>query len=159
MKKQMNIKKIDNELYLEECLYVIHEAFKKRDKELGFEPTGDTNLKYEELLEMYKKNKIYGYFINEKIVAFLSIDIRENEIKLKDIVVLPKYQKLGIGTKLIDYTKEIAKRNNKNKIILAFYYDNKKLMTWYEKNNFKLYKTYLYPNTDKEIGYMECIIK
>lgn len=159
MNKSLNgIFKIDDISYFNECLDVIHISFKNRDEKLGFGPTGHSILSYNDFVKMYENGiQMYGYFLDNKIVGFVSFDIRDNEIKIKDIVVLPKYQNMGLGKKLLDYVKNFAFENSKSRIILSFYYDNKKLLSWYESNGFRLYDTVVYPNSDKKIGKMEYI--
>lgn len=159
MDKSLNgIYKIEDISYLNECLDVIHISFKNRDEKLGFGPTGHSILSYNDFVKMYENGvQMYGYFLDDRIVGFVSFDIRNNEIKIKDIVVLPKYQNMGLGKKLLDFVKNCAFENSKSRIILSFYYDNKELLSWYESNGFILYDTVVYPNSDKKIGKMKYI--
>lgn len=139
---------------------VIHISYKKRDEELGLESNSHShsNLSYDDFKKMYDSGiQMYGYYLEEKPIAFLSLDIREEEIKIKDIVVLPEYQNIGLGTSLLDFVKKSTKDNYKKKIILGMIYDNEKLRLWYEKNGFNIIEIVKYPNTNSKIAYMEYI--
>lgn len=83
---------------------------------------------------------------------------RAEELRIKDIVVLPEYQSSGIGTELLNFAKEQAIKNNKSKIILGMIYANEKLRIWYEKYGFKIKEIITYPSTGK-VAKMEYILK
>jgi len=61
-------------------------------------------LTLEELLEDFKRMTFYVYKLEGRIVAVSALEI-ENETtgKLRWVYVLPKYQRKGIGTSLINY--------------------------------------------------------
>lgn len=46
---------------------------------------------------------IYGYYIDENLIAFLHIEKSYDEIDIINIVVKEEYQQKKIGTKLLDY--------------------------------------------------------
>ena len=52
---------------------------------------------------------------------------------IEDIVIDKNYRKMGLGSKMINKLKKIAKDNNCYKIILNC---NEKLITYYEKYGF-----------------------
>ncbi|MBR1416910.1 MAG: GNAT family N-acetyltransferase [Bacilli bacterium] len=47
--------------------------------------------------------KIYGYYINNELIAFIHIQIMIDEADIVNIIVDKKYRRNGIATKLIDY--------------------------------------------------------
>lgn len=163
MKDFENIKIIKDYDALNICLKVIHESYKKRDKDLeldNYDNFRHSYITYEKLKDLFDSGiKMYGHYLNEKLVAFLALDIRKDEIKIKDIVVLPEYQNKGIGTILLDFVKNTAIEYNKKKIILGMIYDNEKLKQWYEKYGFTTTEIVKYPNSTYEVGYMEYIVK
>ena len=153
---QNNIIKITSIDELSECLNVIHKAYEYRDKEMNLkiDEHRHTYMTMDELKNMYKDGiKMYKYCYSNKIIAFLSLKINFDSIKIKDIVVLPEYQNNGVGKELLDFSKIYAIENQKDKIILGFIYNNTKLKTWYEKNGFVLTETKEFPNN--KVGYME----
>ena len=118
-----------------------------------------SNMTYEELKERFDNGiKMYGYYNEEKLIAYLSLEEKEDEIKIRDIVVLPEYQNKGIGRILLDWTKEKTIKSKKSKLILRFIYDNKKLKEWYEKYGFSVTEILEFPGTGK-VGQMEYKIK
>lgn len=160
MNKDGILRKISSSDKLNECLEVIHITYKKRDEDLGLKTNNHTHssLSYDDFKKMYDNGiQMYGYYLEEKLVAFLSLDIKE-EIKIKDIVVLPEYQNMGLGTSLLDFVKESTKDNHKKKIKLGMIYENEELRLWYEKNGFSITEVIKYPNSDYETAHMEYVI-
>jgi GNAT superfamily N-acetyltransferase len=69
--------------------------------------------------------------------------------------VLPTYQKHGIGTFLINFTKEYSRKCGCEKLRLGMINDNLVLKEWYEKNGFSTYCLKQYDNAPFVAGYME----
>lgn len=156
------IKEINNENMLKECLEMILKTYQDRDKKLNLSQENNKRhsaMTYDQLKQMYDEGiKIYGYYEEEKIIALISLENRAEELKIKDIVVLPEYQSKGIGTKLLNLAKDQAIKNNKSKIILGMIYANEQLRKWYESYGFKIKEIVEYPSTGK-VAKMEYIIK
>lgn len=156
------IKEITNYDELKKSLEIIIRTYKDRDEKMNLSNENNhrhSNMTYEELKERFDNGiKMYGYYSEEKIIAYLSLEEKENEIKIRDIVVLPEYQNKGIGRTLLDWAKEQTIKSNKSKLILRFIYDNKKLKEWYEKYGFNVTEILEFPGTGK-VGQMEYIIK
>jgi len=132
-------------------------------KELKYDKRKPTEIVYIDKLEddiVRRDFTINSVCMNkeEKIIAFISLEHRVKELKIKDIAVLPEYQSSGIGTELLNFAKEQAIKNNKSKIILGMIYANEKLRIWYEKYGFKIKEIITYPSTG-EVAKMEYIIK
>lgn len=160
--KNRALKEITNYDELKKCLEIIIKTYKDRDEKLNLSKENNMRhsaMTFEQLKEMYDDGiKMYGYFEEEKIIAFISLEHRAEELKIKDIVVLPEYQSSGIGTELLNFAKEQAIKNNKAKIILGMIYANEQLRIWYEKYGFKINEIITYPSTE-EVAKMEYIIK
>lgn len=156
------IKEITNYDELKESLEIIIKTYKDRDEKMNLSNENNhrhSNMTYEELKERFDNGiKMYGYYNEEKLIAYLSLEEKEDEIKIRDIVVLPEYQNKGIGRILLDWAKEQTIKSKKSKLILRFIYDNKKLKEWYEKYGFSVTKILEFPGTGK-VGQMEYIIK
>lgn len=159
---EIEIKEITNYDELKKSLEIIIRTYKDRDEKMNLSNENNhrhSNMTYEELKERFDNGiKMYGYYSEEKIIAYLSLEEKENEIKIRDIVVLPEYQNKGIGRILLDWAKEQTIKSNKSKLILRFIYDNKKLKEWYEKYGFKVTEILEFSGTGK-VGQMEYIIK
>lgn len=150
------INKIDSYNKLQNCLDIIQVSYKKRDEELNLlkDEYRHSYLSFDELKSMYDKSiKMYGYYDNNIQVGFVSFDIRENNIKIKDIVVLPNYQNKGIGTILLDFVKDIAIKENKQKLVLGMIDANEKLKNWYLKYGFVITEVVTYPT--QKVAYLE----
>lgn len=156
------IKEITNYDELKESLEIIIKTYKDRDEKMNLSNENNhrhSNMTYEELKERFDNGiKMYGYYNEEKLIAYLSLEEKEDEIKIRDIVVLPEYQNKGIGRILLEWAKEQTIKSKKSKLILRFIYDNKKLKEWYEKYGFSVTEILEFPGTGK-VGQMEYIIK
>lgn len=150
----MNIVKLELDK-LNDCLNLIKLAYKDRNKRLGFdENEGHAKITINELTEMYNSGiEMYGYYINNTIIGFISIKQEEIYLKVKDLVVHPDYQKEGIGTKLINFAKELL--NNKSILKLGMIYENKELLKWYQKQGFTITNIIEYPNTKVKTAKLE----
>ena len=150
------IYKIDSYDKLRNCLAIIVLCYKKRDEELKLREDihRHTYLSFDELKTMYDKGiKMYGYYDNDIQVGFVSFDIRETNIKIKDIVVFPNYQNKGIGKELLNFVKEIAIKENKKKLVLGMIDANEKLKNWYLKYGFVITDIITYPT--QKVAYLE----
>ncbi|MCP5369944.1 MAG: GNAT family N-acetyltransferase [Rickettsiaceae bacterium] len=69
-------------------------------------PTHD---KLHNVLSSYNnyQNQLIGYFVEQTLVACLGYYIENNILTIRHISVLPFYQKRNIGTKLINYLKNL----------------------------------------------------
>lgn len=98
------------------------------------------NKDFEKLFNINNLNrteKIYVYLYDNKVTGFIHISSNYEIIDILNIVVDPKYEKQGIGTKLINY---IIKKKDTivSKIMLEVREDNLKAINFYKKNNFTI---------------------
>ena len=98
------------------------------------------NKDFEKLFNINNLNrteKIYVYLNDNKITGFIHISSNYEIIDILNIVVDPKYEKQGIGTKLINY---IIKKKDPivSKIMLEVREDNLKAINFYQKNHFTI---------------------
>ena len=98
------------------------------------------NEDFEKLFKINNLNrteKIYVYLYDNKVTGFIHISSNYEIIDILNIVVNPKYEKQGIGTKLINYI--IKKKDTiASKIMLEVREDNLKAINFYQKNNFTI---------------------
>ena len=84
-----------------------------------------------------RTEKIYVYLYDNKVTGFIHISSNYEIIDILNIVVDPKYEKQGIGTKLINYI--IKKKDTiASKIMLEVREDNLKAINFYQKNHFTI---------------------
>lgn len=85
--------------------------------------------------------KTFVYIEKEKIKGFISII---NDEFIGAIFVDINYQGQGVGTALIDFVK-----NKYNKLNLAVYKENKKIVEFYKKTGFIIQRQQVNKDTDK----------
>lgn len=85
-------------------------------------------------------SKWYKFLYDSKLIGYFQIYIENNNLHIMSMEISNKYQNKGFGTYALKYFLEYIKNNFKNikEIILNPLDNNKKLISFYEKNNFKL---------------------
>ena len=78
----------------------------------------------------------YVYSKDTKVLGYLMSQVILDEIHIHDIVVSKKFRNKGIGTAMIRYLIESAKRINKNKIYLEVNANNNVARILYSKMGF-----------------------
>ena len=104
--------------------------------------------KFEEIYDIIFKNSIiYVGVLDYKIICSAKLMIEQKFIHklskygyIEDVIVSKKYQRQGIGQKLIKYIANYCKENNFYKITLTC---NENLVSFYEKNNFEVYQVHM----------------
>ncbi|MHA1660081.1 MAG: GNAT family N-acetyltransferase [Promethearchaeota archaeon] len=99
--------------------------------------------------DKFQKDVELGNFIyisDKKIIGIITHHIykmdsklykcKKGDYRIKQIAVLPEYQRKGVGKKLLDILIEKAKKDNVKKISLSVEESNKKAISFYEKNDF-----------------------
>lgn len=98
----------------------------------------------EEFEEMLKDN-LFLVAEEDKILGFMNCKINSKEgrlsrprkeLEIDSIGVLEECRSKGIGTKLVNKAKELASKNECNKIVLNVWSFNKKAHDFYIANNF-----------------------
>lgn len=98
---------------------------------------------------------MYGYIHGNQIIGFLSMQLKENELSIHDIAILPDYQNNGYGSELFLFAKEMAKNSNCPKISLGMVYDNMPLRKWYQNRGFKVVKLINFEKVSYTVAIME----
>lgn len=150
-----------DEYQLTECLQVLHRGYET--VAVRFHLTND-NCPYRGRAdlplavltgEFLSGIKMYGYRQENRIAAFVSMNIGREQIKLNDVVVLPEFRHRGIGTAMLNFAKSRAIGQNIPKVSLGMIDDNKTLREWYERNGFVNIGYKKYPKAPFAVGYME----
>lgn len=97
---------------------------------------------------------------DSKPVGCMVLFLYKKSIRLYSMAILPEYQNKGVGSFLLKHVFNVAAAKNKKKIILEAYSENKKLIEWYQKSDFKIVKTVKdYYKTGKDCVKMEYTFK
>ncbi|RJQ31366.1 MAG: GNAT family N-acetyltransferase [Actinobacteria bacterium] len=80
---------------------------------------------------------IYGYHEDDSLIGVMALQyIDEDLCLIRHAYVLPENQRQGIGQKLLSHLIDIAKKENKKKLLVGTYADNHLAVSFYEKNGF-----------------------
>jgi ribosomal protein S18 acetylase RimI-like enzyme len=82
-----------------------------------------------------------------KDVKWLTKDVKS--LYVHRLAVDPKFQKKGIGKKLMDYAEDFAKKNNFISIRLDTFSKNKNNMRFYERRGYKRLEEVFFPEQSK----------
>ena len=120
---------------------------------------GRTRLPYHIIEDEYDSGCfMYGYVYGGELVGFLSILVKDHEMHINDIVILPAYQNNGFGSALMQFAKEEAKLRNCDRIVLGMVHDNIPLRNWYEKIGFSTAKLQKYEEVSYTVATMELLL-
>jgi dTDP-4-amino-4,6-dideoxy-D-galactose acyltransferase len=86
-------------------------------------------------------DEVFVYKIEDQIVGFVTIKIKDLEAEIGLIAVDLKYQGIGIGQGLIDSTINYAINNGIKKIVVSTQGNNLQAIAFYTKKDFKITKT------------------
>ena len=86
-------------------------------------------------------DEVFVYKIEDQIVGFVTIKIKDLEAEIGLIAVDPKYQGIGIGQGLIDSTINYSLRKGIKKIVVSTQGNNLQAIAFYTKKDFKITKT------------------
>ncbi len=102
--------------------------------------------------EYYENACAYGVVINSELVAAIETAPEEwsNRLRVTELWVSPKYQKLGLGHRLMEVAKEQAKRENRRAVILETQSCNVNAIGFYLHEGFTLigFDSCCYANND-----------
>jgi len=99
------------------------------------------------------KYRLYKAVYNDTIIGLCFLELFQDRIHIMSICINPNYQKLGVGSNIIDFFK----KKYKKPISLYVQSYNVSAVNFYVKNNFKIVKTipdYYVVLENKEAYYM-----
>jgi dTDP-4-amino-4,6-dideoxy-D-galactose acyltransferase len=86
-------------------------------------------------------DEVFVYKIEDQIVGFVTIKIKDLEAEIGLIAVDLKYQGIGIGQGLIDSTINYSLRKGIKKIVVSTQGNNLQAIAFYTRKDFKITKT------------------
>jgi len=130
----MQIKQL-NKSYLNELVNLDRLAFKPLKKKLGRHSSKDAK-KY--FIFTFKKGKMFGYFINDKLIGCVGIVVEKKHkcAEIEHVLVNPKYQGTGIGKELMKFAEKQAKKQGIKSLKLHVRCKNKRAFALYKKCGF-----------------------
>ena len=99
-----------------------------------FEMVSDEELK-NDLIQNFDRLSTIVILDNDNIVGYLSYKIKKHhtgKLDVDQLVILEQYRGKGLGKKLMDEAKKIAKENNCNRIELNCWLFNENALAMYE---------------------------
>ena len=78
---------------------------------------------------------------NATPVGALVLFLYKHVLRIYSIAVLAEYQKVGLGTFMLNYVKSLATEKNYKSILIEVQAKNHKLIAWYKKNGFSVLRT------------------
>ena len=103
---------------------------------------------------VYADNKPVGYFkLNENEAQS---DLKgEDSLELERIYVIPKFQGIGLGKRMLQHVKKLASQSTKTFLWLGVWEHNKAVIKFYEVNGFsKFGKHPYYIGKDKQMDWL-----
>jgi ribosomal protein S18 acetylase RimI-like enzyme len=113
------------------------------------------NLK-ESLFDEYKENTEYFVLKNDREIEVGQLSVGHqkfnNRARIWDIYIDKSFQNQGMGTKLIQFAEDLARKWNCRNIVLEVQSSNYNAIKFYEKNGFSIsgFDLNFYSNTDVE---------
>src|SRR3989338_8684878 len=124
-----------NKKYLEKLIYLNKLAFKPLEKELGKYINKGVKEYFEFTL---KSGKIFGYFINNKLIACVGIVVNKKHKygEVQHLLVNPKFQGKGIAKELMNFIEQYAKNKKIKELRLNVRCKNNKAVGFYQHLNY-----------------------
>lgn len=109
----------------------------ERFNELGFKVNNNFSNLYDlnKIID-YQYDDVYGYYVDDKLVAFVHIAKLYETMDIVNIVVDEEYRKQGIATKLINYVINLF--DDIDSVMLEVNENNVTAISLYEKNKFEV---------------------
>lgn len=109
------------------------------------------NSDYTKVLNWWQQ---WRWYLVENLILkrIIKTDYPENSYYLANLAVKPEYQSLGIGTKLIQYCQQQAKRQGATSLWISVSIDNPRARQLYQKQGFEVKETKTISIRGKPIG-------
>lgn len=139
-----------------ESLYlIINEAAKAYEDVIPFDCYHQPYMSQKELEQEMKRITFFGWEADGKLVGVMGLEIIKDVSLIRHAYVLSKYQKQGIGSRLLDYLKA---RTTTHRLLVGTWADAHWAIEFYKKRGFvvltdkdKLLQTY-WDIPERQIG-------
>jgi len=95
-----------------------------------------------------KRNPVFVYLRGDEVLAIASLEGNT----LRRLFVNPKSQTQGIGTEMIKYREDIAKRKGYKKLIIHTFENN---VEFYKKRGYSIIKPFIFKDAGVEVPTVE----
>ncbi len=132
---------------LPQCLETVHRAFGANCERFGFTkenyPSCAAFLTLDDLIKAKQQGThFYAICIDGKVAGCVQLKrINGDTYSFTRFAVLPEYQHLGLGRRLVNHCREKATEYGAKKMTLLMIYENEKLRHFYESCGFVLVET------------------
>ena len=146
---------------LEECAKVIRQGFSTVAKDFGLTiencPTNGAFVQKERLIAEKEKGQLmYGMLSDHQIIGYMQLEKNTPELYfLQKLVVLPEFRHLGLGTKLLDFTKEKVRELGGKRISISIIEENTVLKNWYIRYGFEPTGIRKFEHLPFTVGFLE----
>ncbi len=110
----------------------------------------------ERLEERYRQGyRFYGSRIGGALVAFAALaDLGEGLFELDHLAVLPAHRHRGLGTELVRFCGEEARRSGGRELRIGIIEENQRLKNWYLNQGFLHQGTARFPHLPFTVGFL-----
>lgn len=157
------IKEVKNRQDLENSVKVIRASFKTVAFEFGLNerncPTHPSLIKLDKLLELEKKARLFGLFLDNSQAGFVAVEKADDRVYYIDkLAVLPEHRHKGYGRKLVEFVLEDVKKQNGEKVSLGMINESEVLKNWYKQLGFRETGTRIFEHLPFTVCFMEKIL-
>ena len=154
------IREINNEHDLKNSMAVIRDSFKTVAVEFELTqdncPTHSSFMTLDKLLELEKKARFFGLFLNDAQVGFVAIEKADDSLYyMSNLAVLPEYRHKGYGEKLVEFVLDYVKSNKGEKVSLGMIDESAVLKNWYQQLGFEVTGTKNFEHLPFTVCFME----
>jgi len=154
------IREINNELDLKNSVAVIRDSFKTVAIEFGLNelncPTHPSLITLDKLLELEKKARLFGLFLNNVQAGFVAAEKADETLYYMDkLAVIPEHRHKGYGKKLVEFVLDYVKKNKGEKVSLGMIDESAVLKNWYQQLGFEVTGTKNFEHLPFTVCFME----
>ena len=154
------IREIENGPDLKNSVAVIRNSFQTVAIEFGLNElncaTHPSLMTLDKLLELEKKARLFGLFLNDVQVGFVAVEKADDSLYYMDkLAVMPEHRHKGYGRKLVEFVLDYAKKNKGEKVSLGMIDGSEVLKNWYQQLGFEVIGTKNFEHLPFTVCFME----
>ncbi len=120
---------------IEEIYEIINEAARAYEGVIPPDCYHEPYMPLDELRAEMQRMTFFGWEENQKLVAVMGFQLLEDVTLLRHAYVLPKYQRQGLGSRLLEHLKALT---TTPRLLVGTWADASWAIEFYEKHGFKL---------------------